>query len=180
MSISRTELKQSVRFFRHASRLNVHTPSVTSNHNVPGRSSLAVISQGKLQKESISRTPDLRRCLGHHGVFRRCMKAAQEATSQPIQAPRGDNGEGATLDNSAKHDSPVPPIHYQITRAIKAMTQRRHAGALNQTANELVQVPAHSPPRKSNVVDSLQYGVKLVFRRKSLSEGKSVRLDTAG
>lgn len=171
MAIVAAELKQSANFFRQASRIGV-----------PGRSSLAAISQGKLQKESLSRTPDLRRCLGHHGVYRKCVQAAQEAASQPMQAPYGvDNSKAPTIpSNATKHKSTAPPpIRSQITQAIKAITQRRHVTAFIKPENDLIRVPAHASPRKSNMTGNLQCRVKLLFSRKSLPGERSLWQEAA-
>ncbi|KAE8418696.1 hypothetical protein BDV36DRAFT_294919 [Aspergillus pseudocaelatus] len=171
MAIAAAELKQSASFFRQASRVSV-----------PGRSSLAAISQGKLQKESLSRTPDLRRCLGHHGVYRKCVQAAQEAASQPMQASHGvNNSQAPTIPgNATKHKSTAPPpIRSQITQAIKAITQRRHVTAFIKPENDLIRVPAHASPRKSNMTGNLQCRVKLLFSRKSLPGERSLWQEAA-
>lgn len=175
MAIAAAELKQSVTFFRQVSRASV-----------PGRSSLAAISHGKLQKESFSPTPDLRRCLGHHGVYRKCVQAAQEAASQPIHASYGVNNNKyhTTPDNATKHENTTtttPPIRSQISQAIKAMTQRRHISASSiKPENDLIRVPSRTSPRKSNMAGSLQCRVKLFFSRKSLPEERPLWQDAAG
>ncbi|KAB8261156.1 hypothetical protein BDV32DRAFT_148718 [Aspergillus pseudonomiae] len=171
MAIATAELKQSVNFFRQASRVSV-----------PGRSSLAAISHGKLQKESFSPTPDLRRCLGHHGVYRKCVQAAQEAASQPVHASCGVNSSKATTipGNATKHRSTPPPIRSQITQAIKAMTQRRHVSACIKPENDVIRIPAHASPRKRHIAGSLQYRVKLLLNRRSLPEERYLWHNAAG
>ncbi|KAE8325697.1 hypothetical protein BDV39DRAFT_194097 [Aspergillus sergii] len=172
MAIAAAELKQSATIFRQVSRVSV-----------PGRPSLAAISHGKLQKESFSPTPDLRRCLGHHGVYRKCVQAAQEAASQPIHASYGvNNNKCHTIpDNATKHEpTTTPPIRSQITQAIKAMTQRRHISASIKSENHLIRVPSHTSPRKSNMAGSLQCKVKLFFSRKFLLEERPLWQDAAG
>ncbi|KAB8220897.1 hypothetical protein BDV33DRAFT_87699 [Aspergillus novoparasiticus] len=178
MAIAAAELKQSATIFRQVSRVSV-----------PGRPSLAAISHGKLQKESFSPTPDLRRCLGHHGVYRKCVQAAQEAASQPIHASYGvNNNKYHTIpDNATKHEpttttttTTTPPIRSQITQVIKAMTQRRHISASIKPENHLIRVPSHTSPRKSNMAGSLQCRVKLFFSRKSLPEERPLWQDAAG
>ncbi|KAE8144066.1 hypothetical protein BDV38DRAFT_232757 [Aspergillus pseudotamarii] len=151
MAIAAAELKQSANFFRQASRVSI-----------PGRSSLAAISQGKLQKESLSRTPDLRRCLGHHGVYR------NKAPTIPSNATKPKS----TVP-------PHPPIRSQITQAIKAITQRRHVTAFIKPENDLIRVPAHASPRKSNMTGNLQCRVKLLFSRKSLPGEQSLWQEAA-
>ncbi|OGM44676.1 hypothetical protein ABOM_007451 [Aspergillus bombycis] len=169
MAIATTELKQSINFFRQASRASVH-----------GRSSLAAISHGKLQKESFSPTPDLRRCLGHHGVFRKCVQAAQEAASQPAHASCGVNSSKAIAipGNATKHRPAPPPIRSQITQAIKAMTQRRHVSAFIKPENDLIRIP--DSPRKRNMVDSLQCRVKLLLNRRSSPKERYMWRNAAG
>ncbi|KAB8278488.1 hypothetical protein BDV30DRAFT_142723 [Aspergillus minisclerotigenes] len=176
MAIAAAELKQSVTFFRQVSRASV-----------PVRSSLVAISHGKLQKESFSPTPDLRRCLGHHGVYRKCVQAAQEAASQPIHASYGVNNNKyhTTPDNATKHEPTTTtttlPIRSQITQAIKAIAQRRHISASSiKPENDLIRVPSRTSPRKSNMADSLQCRVKLFFSRKSSPEERPLWQDAAG
>ncbi|KAB8232880.1 uncharacterized protein BDW43DRAFT_300647 [Aspergillus alliaceus] len=179
MAIAAAELKQSVNRLRQASRVNLHAPFIASETNVHGRPSLAVISQGKLRKESISRTPDLRRCLGHNGVFRRCMKAAQEAASEPILTSCGESSKGASSTITTKHESTTRHIRSQITTALGAMTHRRYARTSTKPENEMSSVRVHASLQKRNVVSSLQCRVRLLFGRRPLPDRKSLWSDAA-
>ncbi|KAF9886105.1 hypothetical protein FE257_012040 [Aspergillus nanangensis] len=90
-------------------------------HSAAGR--LAVISHGKLKQEALSQTPNLRRCLGHHGVFLQCTQTAQDRVP-PRRTSSSSSGDVDTGMDSMKDQSGGLPIRFQISRAIKAMTQR--------------------------------------------------------
>ncbi|KAK1147424.1 hypothetical protein N8T08_001506 [Aspergillus melleus] len=115
-------------------RLNPRIPPVASKVSGPGK--LAAISQNKLQRESMSHSPDLRRCLGHHDVYRKSVKAAQENARQRIDAMSGEEEavSGETPINTSRDETLMPHFRAQITNAVKAMVRRRyHTGAPETT-----------------------------------------------
>ncbi|KAL4888252.1 hypothetical protein BDV59DRAFT_189000 [Aspergillus ambiguus] len=124
------------RAVRQASHPKPGMTSITNPHSA-GR--LAVISIGKLQKESSSQAPDLRRCIGHHGIFRQCVIAEQEQHERRSRAMTVK--ENASCDVNAYLESEqdgfgATPIRSQITRVVRAMAQRRSPSAQN-TQNAL-------------------------------------------
>lgn len=127
------------------------------NSQYTGR--LAVISHGKLRQESLSQTPDLRRCIGHHGIFRQCVIAEQEqherrykALSVEEDTPRDVSNVSASTESEQSIPSAPPPIRSQITRAVKAMTQRRFASAPKTPKNEQQRDMADCAAHKSHLI----------------------------
>ncbi|KAE8144913.1 hypothetical protein BDV25DRAFT_165823 [Aspergillus avenaceus] len=166
-------------FRRVRLNLRVHSP-MSKDLDSPHRSALAVLSQGKLQRETKSHTPDLRRCLGHHGIFHKCVKAAQDEARQSIHTRFCENIAEDSRNSSTEHESTASPIRAQITRAIKAMSQRRSSGASASPQNELIQVPPYDPPKRTNLaVLRRLYEAKLIPGQKVLPEA-GLRSDTAG
>ncbi|PLB45734.1 hypothetical protein P170DRAFT_478672 [Aspergillus steynii IBT 23096] len=114
-------------------RLNPRIPPIAKASG-PGK--LAAISHGKLQRESMSHSPDLRRCLGHHDVYRKSVKAAQENARQSIDAMSGEeeavSGDTPTR-NESKDENTMPHFRAQITNAVKAMVRRRYHTSTSET-----------------------------------------------
>ncbi|PYI07244.1 hypothetical protein BO78DRAFT_443530 [Aspergillus sclerotiicarbonarius CBS 121057] len=100
---------------RRAPRLGASISKITNRPAIPGK--LAAISHGKLQREASSQTPDLRRCLGHHDIFRRCVKAAEEDDARFIKETYYDD----ELDAPTSMEFEYAPIRTQITKAVKTM-----------------------------------------------------------
>ncbi|KAH8423321.1 uncharacterized protein LDX57_001079 [Aspergillus melleus] len=122
-------------------RLNPRIPPIASKGSGPGK--LAAISQSKLQRESMSHSPDLRRCLGHHDVYRKSVKAAQENARQRIDAMSGEEEavSGETPINTPRDETLMPHFRAQITNAVKAMVRRRYPTGAPETTEPKVQEP---------------------------------------
>ncbi|KAA8647237.1 hypothetical protein EYZ11_004740 [Aspergillus tanneri] len=109
--------------------LNPRIPPIAGT--LPGTGKLAAISHNKLQQESASQSPDLRRCLAHHGIYRKCVKAAQETARERMNAC-GAEKEERTSTSMVKFRAPVKQdanlynIGTQITSAVKAIIHRRY------------------------------------------------------
>ncbi|KAI9041157.1 uncharacterized protein KD926_007268 [Aspergillus affinis] len=121
-------------------RLNPRIPPI-SKASGPGK--LAAISQSKLQRESMSHSPDLRRCLGHHDVYRKSVKAAQENARQRIDAMSGEEEavSGETPSNVSRDETLMPHFRSQITNAVKAMVRRRYHTGAPETPEPKLHVP---------------------------------------
>ncbi|PWY73882.1 hypothetical protein BO94DRAFT_559854 [Aspergillus sclerotioniger CBS 115572] len=127
MSAAAEFLHLSTAALRRAPRVGAGISQITNRPAIPGK--LAAISHGKLQREASSSTPDLRRCLGHHDILRRCVKAAEEDDARFIKETYYDDD----LDVPTSMEIEYAPIRTQITKAVKTMKQlpnRNDAGSL--------------------------------------------------
>ncbi|RAH44531.1 uncharacterized protein BO95DRAFT_170427 [Aspergillus brunneoviolaceus CBS 621.78] len=148
--------------FRHASRLT--SPSTTTvNTRIPpiarrtattttttttsssGASTIipthiVLLSRNKLQRETATKSPDLRRCLAHQRLLHRSIEAAQQAVRAQMAAFSLEDED--TIDEEEEFDDPrsytsspiqtalpVTVIREQITGAVRAMVRRRSASA---------------------------------------------------
>ncbi|RAH76906.1 hypothetical protein BO86DRAFT_413537 [Aspergillus japonicus CBS 114.51] len=150
-------------FFRHASRLT--SPSTTTvNTRIPpiarrtttttstsssGASTIipthiVLLSRNKLQRETATRSPDLRRCLAHQRLLHRSIEAAQQAVRAQMAAFSLEDED--VIDEEEEFEDPrsytsspvetAPPvtvIREQITGAVRAMVRRRSASASAST-----------------------------------------------
>ncbi|GKZ25979.1 hypothetical protein AbraIFM66951_001988 [Aspergillus brasiliensis] len=144
---------------RRAPRLSAGISQLTNRPAMPGK--LAAISHGKLQREAASQTPDLRRCLGHHNILIRCVKAAQEDNARLMKETYEDDPDLAPT----REESEFPPIRTQITRAVKTMMRNRGTTTADKgSENGLVRVEARGPqatPRlKRRGVLTTMFGLK--------------------
>ncbi|OJJ98313.1 hypothetical protein ASPACDRAFT_1889557 [Aspergillus aculeatus ATCC 16872] len=146
-------------FFRQASRLT--SPSTTTvNTRIPpiarrtttttttsssGASTIipthiVLLSRNKLQRETATKSPDLRRCLAHQRLLHRSIEAAQQAVRAQMATFSLEDED--TIDEEEEFDDPrsytsspietAPPvtaIREQITGAVRAMVRRRSASA---------------------------------------------------
>ncbi|GLB05381.1 hypothetical protein AtubIFM57258_000661 [Aspergillus tubingensis] len=125
---------------RRAPRLSAGISQLTNRPAMPGK--LAAISHGKLQREAASQTPDLRRCLGHHNILIRCVKAAQEDNARVMKETYEDDPDLAPTSE----ESEFPPIRTQITNAVKTMVRSRRTTTADKPSDDgLVRVEAHGP-----------------------------------
>ncbi|PYH89804.1 hypothetical protein BO71DRAFT_453188 [Aspergillus ellipticus CBS 707.79] len=119
---------------RRAPRLSAGISQITNRPAIPGK--LAAISHGKLRREASSQTPDLRRCLGHHNILRRCVKAVQEDDARFIKETYYDDDESDADFAPPKSDSDFVPIRTQITHAVKAMVRSRCEATTEKPEND--------------------------------------------
>jgi hypothetical protein len=82
---------------------------------------LAVV---KLKQEASSHQPNLRRCLGHHGLLIKCVSATQEHT--PPSPRKASSGRHVTFAESQPPAS-TPNKRAQISGAFKSIGRRRAA-----------------------------------------------------
>ncbi|KAL2868583.1 uncharacterized protein BJX67DRAFT_45612 [Aspergillus lucknowensis] len=97
---------------------------------------LGRLAAAKLKEEASSQEPSLRRWLGHHGVFQKCNKAAEECTTHPV-APRA--GVHAIFCGT---QTERPSMRTQITGALKALGRCNQNPAQVQDTNDLSRVQA--------------------------------------
>ncbi|CAK39484.1 hypothetical protein AnigIFM59636_010370 [Aspergillus niger] len=114
---------------RRAPRLSAGISQLTNRPAMPGK--LAAISHGKLQREAASQTPDLRRCLGHHNILIRCVKAAQEDNARVMKETYEDDPDLAPTSG----ESEFPPIRTQITNAVKTMVRNRRTTTADKSSD---------------------------------------------
>ncbi|RAL10311.1 uncharacterized protein BO97DRAFT_372843, partial [Aspergillus homomorphus CBS 101889] len=112
---------------RAAPRLGSTLIPLANRPAIPGK--LAAISRGKLQRETESQTPDLRRCLGHHHIFRRCVAAEEEDNARYRRETYDEDDLDGEFhhhhSSTSRNNSGSTPIRTQITKAVKAMVRRR-------------------------------------------------------
>ncbi|RAK77169.1 uncharacterized protein BO72DRAFT_114305 [Aspergillus fijiensis CBS 313.89] len=134
---------------RTAPRLSSTLGPLANRPAIPGK--LAAISRGKLQRETESQTPDLRRCLGHHHIFRRCVAAEEEDNARYRRETyeEDDDGEYYHRHSTSRRDSDSTPIRTQITKAVKAMVRRRDADNNSMPDNGLVRMSSNRASEKS-------------------------------
>jgi hypothetical protein len=142
-------------FFRRISRINTRIPPIARKAAVPCK--VANMSHGKLQQETASPSPNLRRCVGHTAVFRKSMEATQAERRRQMHhlSYYGDDGPNYGANDRTEMD--ISAIREQVTRTVKAMIRRRSIASTPQgiesaKSNELRRVSA----RKSHENDTLQ------------------------
>ncbi|KAL5343448.1 hypothetical protein BJX70DRAFT_354190 [Aspergillus crustosus] len=136
---------------RGAQRFEPILSSVLGTPDILGR-----LAAMKLDQEVSSHEPSLRRCLGHHGVFKRCVTATEETS----------NGTNTTPAPSKKVSCPKPrrsseghSIRVHITGTIKGIIHRRSTPAVapeksNDMTHALSRVQAHATTTSSNTPSS--------------------------
>ncbi|THD00143.1 hypothetical protein EYZ11_000334 [Aspergillus tanneri] len=131
---------------------------------------MALLSRQKLDKETSTKSPDLRRCLGHNRILRRSMEIAHEDMKKAMMTMRVDDG---PLD--AKMETPPMSIlRDQIASALKAVVRRRMPSDHDAKAVELTRVESNGPQSgeapsvKTASVSSRsrRYAAKFTFGRK--------------
>ncbi|PYH76763.1 hypothetical protein BO82DRAFT_436361 [Aspergillus uvarum CBS 121591] len=168
-------------FFRHASRLtspstptlNTRIPPIarrtttTTSTSSSGASTIipthiVLLSRNKLQRETATRSPDLRRCLAHQRLLHRSIEAAQLAVRAQMAAFSLEDEDA--IDEEEEFDDPrsytsspvetAPPvtvIREQITGAVRAMVRRRSASASASTSTSTSTSSAGGPaPARKN------------------------------
>lgn len=121
--------------------------SVLGAPNVLGK--LAVV---KLRRESSSHEPNLRRCLGHHGVFQKCLTATERPAQ--IVGPKNDPPKAVSKPRRAS-ETISAPIRAHITTVFKAIIQRRQEPRSIPENNDLSRVQARGLTQQSNTARSL-------------------------
>ncbi|KAL4952343.1 hypothetical protein BDW69DRAFT_167969 [Aspergillus filifer] len=150
-----------------ARKVRFAEPLLSSVLEVPR--SLGRLAEVKLEQETSAHEPSLRRCLGHYGVFQKCLDAAQEIA------------ESATVrDESPPKASPKSPLRPQspsetnsarsnITNTIKGIIIRRSASTpaaesgstFEPENNELSRVQARDTSKNSRVPRSHKIASKM-------------------
>ncbi|KAJ0416570.1 hypothetical protein BJY00DRAFT_230025 [Aspergillus carlsbadensis] len=116
---------------------------------------LGQLAAVKLKQEASSHQPNLRRCLGHHGVFIKCVSATQEHT--PPSRREASNGRHVAFAKPQR-TAATPNKRAQISGAFKSIGRRRAASQLahqdipeNSTENNtLSRVQARAANETSN------------------------------
>ncbi|KAL4785904.1 hypothetical protein BJX76DRAFT_323010 [Aspergillus varians] len=119
-------------------------PLLSSFLQTPGI--LRELAAVKLKREASSQEPSLRRYLGHHGVLKRCMTAAEEDTAQPA-ALRDD-------PPKSRHASEIRPVRAQLTSAIKGIVYRNPPSVPLPGNQELSHVQARGTTKPNNRASS--------------------------
>ncbi|KAL4959923.1 uncharacterized protein BDV14DRAFT_154546 [Aspergillus stella-maris] len=110
-----------------ARKVRFAEPLLSSVLEVPR--SLGRLAEVKLEQETSAHQPSLRRCLGHYGVFQKCLNAAQEiaeSASVRDECPPKAPPKSPLRPQSPSETSPARP---NITSAIKGIITRRSASA---------------------------------------------------
>ncbi|KAL2828800.1 hypothetical protein BJY01DRAFT_228282 [Aspergillus pseudoustus] len=137
---------------------------------------LAVV---KLKQEVSSQEPNLRRYLGHQGVFIKCITAAHEHSSS--SSPRAASG-GAHVTTFAqpRRVPETPNKRAQIFSALKAIVRRRSAPRLNQQEdNTLSRVRARDAeqttrPESQRTSSTILRGLSPLMRLKHMMSDKAI------
>lgn len=114
-------------------------PLISSVLEQPGI--LGRLAELKLRREESSHEPSLRRCLGHHGVFRKCMTAAIQEDSST--QPRPFQADTHKTPPKRRHASETTPFRSQVAIAIKGMVHRNSSSVTLYGSSELSRVQAH-------------------------------------
>jgi hypothetical protein len=124
---------------------------------------LAVV---KLKQEASSHQPNLRRCLGHHGLLIKCVFATQEHTApSPLKASGGPH----VTFSEPQRPTTTPNKRAQISGAFRSIGRRRAASQSahleNVTENNtLSRVQARSANETSNTGARNQTSSSRTFR----------------
>ncbi|RHZ68285.1 uncharacterized protein CDV56_105903 [Aspergillus thermomutatus] len=146
-------------FFRRVSRVNTRIPPIARKAAVPCK--VANLSHGKLQQETASPSPDLRRCVGHNAVFRKSMEAAQAERRRHMHYLSYYDDDGPNYGANDRTEIDISAIREQVTKTVKAMIRRRSITSTSQAlesekSNALVRVSA----RESLENDTLQHATE--------------------
>ncbi|KAL4881019.1 hypothetical protein BJY04DRAFT_218538 [Aspergillus karnatakaensis] len=159
---------------RGAQRFEPLVSSVFGNPNILGR-----FAAVKLEQEAASHEPSLRRFVGHHGVFRKCVTATEETPRESHTTSASPKRETQTKPRrSSKKES----IRGQITSAMKSIIHRRSTPAAVSETNNLshalsrVQAQDNTVFSKPSPRTSVRTFIGLIpfARLKQRSSGKSV------
>ncbi|PWY80768.1 hypothetical protein BO94DRAFT_496269 [Aspergillus sclerotioniger CBS 115572] len=150
---------------RQASRTNSRIPPIARRSVSPFPCRMAVLSRDKLQKETSTKSPDLRRCLAHQRLLNRSIEAAQhDVRSRMASYQLEDDDDEITPCNPPAEATAVPIIRVQITNAVRAMVKRRAADQ-KELGGGLARVSAHSE-KPSSTKKSLRNVPRVVFGRR--------------
>ncbi|RAL07874.1 uncharacterized protein BO97DRAFT_446543 [Aspergillus homomorphus CBS 101889] len=119
------------------------TSSASTSTIIPTH--IVLLSRNKLQRETATKSPDLRRCLAHQRLLHRSIQAAQQAVRAQLAAATLEDEDAideeeeyedqySTPSSSPSETAPVTVIREQITGAVKAMVRRRAASASASTS----------------------------------------------
>ncbi|KAL4980430.1 hypothetical protein BDW66DRAFT_125200 [Aspergillus desertorum] len=147
-------------------------PSILEIPNFLGR-----LAQVKLKEETSSVEPSLRRCLGHHGVFNKCVTAALESsTTQPVMStirPRlASRIDHKPAPPKTRRASGPHPVRAQIVSMFRGLIHRRPRP---EPSHELMRVQARDAAdssstgsRKNHAAPRMLLGLNhfAIFRQK--------------
>ncbi|GFF41947.1 hypothetical protein IFM51744_04976 [Aspergillus udagawae] len=123
---------------RHSSRaLNPRIPPIArqSISILPCR--IAIISRDKLRKETLTKNPDLRRCVAHNSLLRRSMEESHSNIRKSMTSLRfeDDEDDSPGMFTQSPSDSPSSNIRSTINAAVKAMAHRHRSENLVRLAS---------------------------------------------
>lgn len=117
-------------------------PLISSVLEKPGI--LGRLAELKLRREASSHEPSLRRCLGHHGVFRKCMTAATQETEEGSSTKPGPvQADPRETPPKTRNASRTTPLRAQITIAIRGIVHRNSSSVPLGGSSEVSRVQAH-------------------------------------
>ncbi|RDW72323.1 uncharacterized protein DSM5745_07495 [Aspergillus mulundensis] len=125
--------------------------------NVVGR-----LAQVKLEAESNAVEPSLRRCLGHHGVFKKCVTASLDSHTQPAKPAKPSSRPASRIEPEPTSPAPKPRhapeprfVGVQVANLFKGFTRYRVPSVSipksNPEDNDLIRVRAHGAWESSSV-----------------------------
>ncbi|KAL4920935.1 hypothetical protein BDW62DRAFT_198385 [Aspergillus aurantiobrunneus] len=135
------------------------SPLLSSVLEAPGI--LGRLAELKLKQETSSHEPSLRRCLGHYGVFKKCMTAAQENTTEPSVLENDPH----RAPPKSRHASETHPRRSQITTAINGIVHRSSASitAPESDEHELSRVQARGSEKSSSTASRSHHAAPKMF-----------------
>lgn len=133
-------------FFRRVSRINSRLLPIARKAAVPYK--VANMSHDKLQQETASPSPNLRRCVGHTAVLRNTMEATQKERRHQMHrlSYYEDNGPNYGANDTTEMD--IFAFREQVSRIVKTMIRRRSVtgtprGSGSEKANSLARTSSH-------------------------------------
>lgn len=126
-------------------------PLISSVLDQPGI--LGRLAKLKLRREASSHEPSLRRCLGHHGVFRKCMTAASQEDSSTQPGPF--QADPHKTPPKTRHASETTTLRSQIAIAIKGMVRRSSSSVPLDGSSELSRVQARGTIKPPSVTPQI-------------------------
>ncbi|GFG12730.1 hypothetical protein IFM61606_05068 [Aspergillus udagawae] len=115
---------------RHASRgLNPRIPPIARQRISILPCRIAIISRDKLRKETLTKNPDLRRCVAHNSLLRRSMDEAHSNIRKSMTSLRfkDDEDDSPGVITQSTSESPSSIIRSTINAAVKAMASRHRS-----------------------------------------------------
>ncbi|EAW23908.1 uncharacterized protein NFIA_034760 [Aspergillus fischeri NRRL 181] len=142
-------------FFRRVSRINTRIPPIARKAAVPCK--VANMSHDKLQQETASPSPNLRRCVGHTAVLRKSMEATQKERRRQMHRLSYYEDNGPNYGANDRTEMDISAIREQVAKTVKAMIRRRSVtGTPRGPGSEKASSLARTSSRESHKSDTLQ------------------------